>query len=169
MSSNQKYQQQQQQQQPVCIEVSSSKLQHSSKKRFNWKKATVVTIFSILLVSLLGFFFHQKTPCTGKGCPVTNSYYSMMGIRRSRTFNFYEQDKIDTSLPEYTFFSPCNGKITSIGAVGQKVEKGDVVFKLEAMKMTFSVTAKAAGTIKTIYKSADSMVSGNEKIVTLQN
>lgn len=169
MSSNQKHHQQQHQQPPVCIEVSSSKLQHSSKKSFNWKIATVVSVFSIILVSLLGFFFHQTTTCTGKGCPVTNSYYSMMGIRRSRTFTVYEQDKIDTSLSEYTLISSFPGKIVSIDVVvGQKIEEGDVIFKIEAMKMTVEIIAKEAGTIKTIHKVAGSDVKGDETIVTLE-
>ncbi len=51
---------------------------------------------------------------------------------------------------------------------GKKVEKGDAMFILSAMKMEMVVQAPVAGTVKKIFVSKDSRIEGNDLLVEIE-
>ncbi len=64
--------------------------------------------------------------------------------------------------------APMPGRVSSILVeAGQKVEEGDVLFMLEAMKMESNVAAAKAGTVKEILIKAGETVAGGELIMRL--
>lgn len=157
------------QQPPICIEISSTKLEDSPKKNSNWKKVGIVSLISFIVISLFGYFLHRRTPCTGNGCPVTNSYYSFFGIRPSRTISIYQQDKIDPKSEEFTLVSPFSGKILNIFvSEGSQVQKDDNIFEVEIMKMNVIVKAKHSGTISKIHANERDLIEGGANVISLK-
>lgn len=64
--------------------------------------------------------------------------------------------------------APMSGKIVSILVeVGEKVEDGQAVVVLEAMKMENDVVAPANGTVDKILVNVGQMVNGGDELVTL--
>ncbi|MDF2820235.1 MAG: Biotin carboxyl carrier protein [Clostridiales bacterium] len=64
--------------------------------------------------------------------------------------------------------SPMPGKIVSVKVtVGQKVEKGEIIAVLEAMKMENEVVATSAGTIASVNVTQGQAVESGDIIVTL--
>lgn len=52
---------------------------------------------------------------------------------------------------------------------GKKVEKGDAMFILSAMKMEMVVQAPVSGLVKKIYVSKDSRIEGNDLLVEIED
>lgn len=64
--------------------------------------------------------------------------------------------------------APLPGNITKIlVSVGQKVNKGDVVMTMEAMKMENNITAESNGTVKTIFAQVGQTVNQGDVLVEL--
>lgn len=65
--------------------------------------------------------------------------------------------------------APLPGNITKIlVSVGQKVQKGDVVMTMEAMKMENNITAEADGTVKAIVAQVGQSVNQGDVLVELE-
>ena len=65
--------------------------------------------------------------------------------------------------------SPMPGNILKINvAPGQKVEEGDVLIVLEAMKMENEIMAPAAGTVDTVPAAKGASVNAGDVLVTLK-
>lgn len=52
---------------------------------------------------------------------------------------------------------------------GKKVEKGDAMFILSAMKMEMVVQAPISGLVKKIFVSKDSRIEGNDLLVEIED
>lgn len=52
---------------------------------------------------------------------------------------------------------------------GKKVEKGDAMFILSAMKMEMVVQAPVSGLVKKIFVSKDSRIEGNDLLVEIDD
>jgi len=64
--------------------------------------------------------------------------------------------------------APLSGTVARILVEeGQRIEAGDVVLVLEAMKMETEITAPHAGTVSAVLVSAGSAVSGGQVLVQL--
>jgi biotin carboxyl carrier protein len=64
--------------------------------------------------------------------------------------------------------SPMPGRVVKVlVAKGDKVQAGQGLLVLEAMKMENEVKAKAAGTVTEVHVTTGSAVEGNAKLVTL--
>lgn len=52
---------------------------------------------------------------------------------------------------------------------GKKVEKGDAMFILSAMKMEMVVQAPISGLVKKVFVSKDSRIEGNDLLVEIED
>ena len=67
-----------------------------------------------------------------------------------------------------TINAPMSGKVLDIKvSVGQKVNKGDVVCIIEAMKLENEVLASVSGTVKEIKVSKGAMVSNKQVLIVI--
>lgn len=67
-----------------------------------------------------------------------------------------------------TINAPISGKVLDIKvSVGQKVNKGDVVCIIEAMKLENEVLASVSGTVKEIKVSKGAMVSNKQVLIVI--
>ena len=65
--------------------------------------------------------------------------------------------------------APLQGKLVSIlVAIGDKVEKNDPLFVVEAMKMESTILASEAGTVERIALKSNTMVQQDDLILTLR-
>jgi len=87
-------------------------------------------------------------------------------------------DKFSESLPVYPvpasangdeiIRAPMPGKILSIRVkAGQKVEKGDLILSLEAMKMENEISCGRAGTVKDVLVKEGASVNGGDVMVII--
>ena len=66
--------------------------------------------------------------------------------------------------------SPMPGKVIKVNIRnGQKVQKGDLLMVVEAMKMENNILAPRDGVVETVNVKAGSMVDGSKELVTLAN
>jgi 3-methylcrotonyl-CoA carboxylase alpha subunit len=64
--------------------------------------------------------------------------------------------------------APMPGKVIQVMvAAGDRVERGDTILILEAMKMENRLTAEAAGTVETVKVAAGDLVDGGQVLVTV--
>ncbi len=67
-----------------------------------------------------------------------------------------------------TINAPISGKVLDVKvSVGQKVNKGDVVCIIEAMKLENEVLASVSGTVKEIKVSKGAMVSNKQVLIVI--
>ncbi len=65
--------------------------------------------------------------------------------------------------------APMPGTVSSVEvAPGDRVERGDVLLKLEAMKMQNAIRAPRAGTVEAVYVEAGRSVSNDQPLVSLK-
>jgi len=68
-----------------------------------------------------------------------------------------------------SFFAPINGVIIEIPiSVGQKINAGDVLFIVEAMKMKTNISANGAGVIKQIHCKVQDTIEAGQELVTFE-
>jgi urea carboxylase len=78
---------------------------------------------------------------------------------------------IEDAVPEgcRAVSSPVTASVWSIGAEpGQRVEAGQRLMVLEAMKMEIAVTAPVAGVLETLHCSLGTLVSAGQRLVTIR-
>jgi pyruvate carboxylase len=75
-------------------------------------------------------------------------------------------EKADPARPGQVA-APFGGSVTPVVAVGDQVAAGDVVAKIEAMKMEASITAPAAGTVTRIALAGTAQVDGGDLIMVI--
>jgi pyruvate carboxylase len=75
-------------------------------------------------------------------------------------------EKADPARPGQVA-APFGGSVTPVVAVGDQVATGDVVAKIEAMKMEASITAPAAGTVTRIALAGTAQVDGGDLIMVI--
>ena len=63
--------------------------------------------------------------------------------------------------------APFGGSVTPVVAAGAQVAAGDVVAKIEAMKMEASITTPVAGTVTRIALIGTAQVDGGDLIVVI--
>jgi len=79
-----------------------------------------------------------------------------------------KRDKADPKKPE-EIGAPIPGMITSISAsVGQKVNKGDKLLTLEAMKMYTTINAPDSGIVEEIFAEVSDSVESKDLLVRLK-
>ena len=65
--------------------------------------------------------------------------------------------------------APMPGSIASVGVtVGQKVNAGDLMLTIEAMKMETGIHADRAGTIKALYVHAGSQIEAKDLLIEFE-
>lgn len=68
-----------------------------------------------------------------------------------------------------SFFAPINGVIIEIPiSVGQKINAGEVLFVVEAMKMKTNISANGAGVIKQIHCKVQDTIEAGQELVTFE-
>jgi methylmalonyl-CoA carboxyltransferase small subunit len=73
------------------------------------------------------------------------------------------------SPDEKVYHSPLNGLVIRVNVVpGQKIEAGDLLLVLEAMKMETSITAHHAGTVKIVSVKPGDSVKTHQVLVELE-
>jgi pyruvate carboxylase len=63
--------------------------------------------------------------------------------------------------------APFGGSVTPVVAVGDHVAAGDVVAKIEAMKMEASITSPFAGTVTRLALAGTAQVDGGDLIMVI--
>ena len=89
---------------------------------------------------------------------------------RSAHLHWVEEDEIDetSAVGSPIVRAPMPGRVLEITvAVGDAVEEGQVVARLEAMKMELSLTASVAGTVAAVHVAAADLVEPDAPIVTV--
>ena len=77
----------------------------------------------------------------------------------------------DDSLPEgcHAVPSPITASVWNVTVEpGQRVEAGQTLIVLEAMKMEIAVVAPSAGTVERLYCSSGTLVSAGQSLVALR-
>lgn len=74
--------------------------------------------------------------------------------------------KSDPARPEH-IAAPFGGSVTPVAAAGDQVEAGDIVAKIEAMKMEASITTPVAGTVARIALAGAAQVDGGDLIMVI--
>jgi biotin carboxyl carrier protein len=68
-----------------------------------------------------------------------------------------------------SFYAPINGVIIEIPiSVGQKINAGEVLFVVEAMKMKTNISANGAGVIKQIHCKVQDTIEAGQELVTFE-
>ena len=68
-----------------------------------------------------------------------------------------------------TLTAPLTGVVKEIKAAeGRKVEAGEVVIVMEAMKMDIDINAQASGTVKEVYVRQGDSVSANQQLMKIE-
>ncbi len=75
-------------------------------------------------------------------------------------------EKADPASPGHVA-APFGGSVTPVVAVGTAVAAGDVVAKIEAMKMEASITAAVAGTVSRVALAGTAQVDGGDLIMVI--
>ena len=71
---------------------------------------------------------------------------------------------------DFEIGSPLQGKLSKVAVMeGDKVEKNDPLFIIEAMKMESTITAPMAGVIKKIYINGGEMIEQDDLVVELES
>lgn len=75
---------------------------------------------------------------------------------------------IDAASGELVIYAPLPGMITQINAaVGDEVEEGDTIMRMEAMKMENNIAATTSGIIKELHVSEGREVADGDPLVTI--
>nr|MQY76019.1 biotin/lipoyl-binding protein [Spirochaeta sp.] len=65
--------------------------------------------------------------------------------------------------------APLTGVVKEIkAAVGRKVEAGEVVIVMEAMKMDIDIDAQVSGTVQEVYVRQGDSVSANQQLIKIE-
>ena len=75
-------------------------------------------------------------------------------------------EKADTGQPGHVA-APFQGVVTVVVEKGAKVQAGDTVATIEAMKMEASITAAVSGTVERIALSGTQAVDGGDLVLVL--
>jgi pyruvate carboxylase len=75
-------------------------------------------------------------------------------------------EKADPASPGH-IAAPFGGSVTPVVAVGEQVAAGDIVAKIEAMKMEASITTPVAGTVARIALAGTAQVDGGDLIMAI--
>jgi pyruvate carboxylase len=75
-------------------------------------------------------------------------------------------EKADPASPGH-IAAPFGGSVTPVVAAGDQVGAGDVVAKIEAMKMEASITTPVAGTVTRIALAGTAQVDGGDLIMVI--
>jgi pyruvate carboxylase len=75
-------------------------------------------------------------------------------------------EKADPATPGHVA-APFGGSVTPVVAAGDQVTAGDVVAKIEAMKMEASITAAVAGTVSRMALAGTAQVDGGDLIMVI--
>ncbi len=90
-----------------------------------------------------------------------------------RAVTFHEVPRfpdLDSAVPEGGCVAPMPGKIVKIDVeAGQKVEKGQRLLVMEAMKMEHSITAAVAGTVEQVSVKVGQQVEADQVLIIVQD
>jgi pyruvate carboxylase len=75
-------------------------------------------------------------------------------------------EKADPGKPGH-IAAPFGGSVTPVVAVGDQIAAGDVVAKIEAMKMEASITAPVAGTVSRLALAGPAQVDGGDLVMVI--
>jgi len=79
------------------------------------------------------------------------------------------KSKITQDASGKTFQAPINGVIIEIPiSVGQKINAGDLLFIVEAMKMKTNISASNAGVVKQIHCNVQETIEAGQVLVTFE-
>ena len=80
-----------------------------------------------------------------------------------------EKTSINHDIKEGHIVSNMPGRVIKINySIGDKINKGDVVLIVEAMKMENEVIANVSGIIKEIYIDINSQIANNEPLMLVE-
>ncbi|GAB4009404.1 pyruvate carboxylase [Nocardioides ultimimeridianus] len=96
-----------------------------------------------------------------------NGHLRPISVRdRSVSTDVVSAERADTGNPGHVA-APFQGVVTVAVAAGDKVEAGDVVATIEAMKMEASITAPVAGVVDRVAVSGPQAVDGGDLLIVL--
>ena len=115
----------------------------------------------------------QVVDLTTEGTPpdigaVASGHRSYVRVQSERMRSAEQAKSATASSTERVVKSPMPGRVVKIlVAKGDRIEAGQGLLVLEAMKMENEVRARGAGTVAEVHVKAGTAVEGNAKLVTL--
>ena len=99
-------------------------------------------------------------------CTINGQLRPILARDRSIEPDAPAAEKADPGMPGH-IAAPFGGSVTPVVAVGDQIAAGDVVAKIEAMKMEASITAPVAGTVSRLALAGPAQVDGGDLVMVI--